>query len=179
MKNKEEIWKDIPGYEGYYKVSNLGNVKSVDRYIKHSRSNGFYKKKGKLLSQRIRKGYYYVDFSIKSKVKRFDTHQLVAMAFLGHKPKGHNVIIDHKEEGNKLDNRLENLQITTQRGNLTKAIDKNKTSSKYIGVSYVKNIKKWRARICIDGKSKHLGNFQSEYEAHLAYQAKLTQVIKK
>ena len=31
--NKEEIWKDIKGYEGYYQVSNLGRVKSLDRYI--------------------------------------------------------------------------------------------------------------------------------------------------
>jgi len=176
MENKEEIWKDIPGYEGYYQVSNLGNVKSVDRYIKHSRSGGFYKKKGKYLSKKIIKGYYTVSLSIKSKVRAFGVHQLVSMAFLGHIPDGHNVIIDHKQEGNKLDNRLENLQIITQRGNLTKAINKTKTSSKYIGVSYERDIKKWRARICIDGKSKHLGYFQSEYEAHLVYQAKLKEL---
>ena len=30
----EEIWKDVIGYEGYYQVSNLGNVRSIDRYVK-------------------------------------------------------------------------------------------------------------------------------------------------
>ena len=33
MQQQEEIWKDIPGYEGLYKVSNLGNVKSLERIV--------------------------------------------------------------------------------------------------------------------------------------------------
>ena len=32
-----EIWKDVKGYEGYYEVSNIGNVRSVDRMVKHSK----------------------------------------------------------------------------------------------------------------------------------------------
>lgn len=33
MKNTQEVWRDIANYEGYYKVSNLGIVKSVEREI--------------------------------------------------------------------------------------------------------------------------------------------------
>ena len=33
-----EIWKDIPNYEGYYQVSNLGNVRSIDRVIKNRKA---------------------------------------------------------------------------------------------------------------------------------------------
>ena len=48
----EEIWVDIPKYEGYYKISNLGNVKSIDRKIAHPRAIGGYViKKGKILNQ--------------------------------------------------------------------------------------------------------------------------------
>lgn len=49
MEQKEktkEIWKDVPGYEGYYQASNLGKVRSLDRTIidKNGYSK-FYKKK--------------------------------------------------------------------------------------------------------------------------------------
>ena len=32
----KEVWKDVPGYEGYYKASNLGKIKSVERIVKHN-----------------------------------------------------------------------------------------------------------------------------------------------
>lgn len=40
-----EIWKDIKGYEGFYQVSNLGNIKSVERYI-YAEDNANHKKEG-------------------------------------------------------------------------------------------------------------------------------------
>ena len=43
--NNMEIWKDIPNYEGYYQVSNLGNVRSIDRVIKNRKAE--YLLKGK------------------------------------------------------------------------------------------------------------------------------------
>ena len=39
---EKEIWKDIPDYEGIYQVSNLGRIKSLDRYVKRGKS-GFFK----------------------------------------------------------------------------------------------------------------------------------------
>jgi hypothetical protein len=70
-----EIWKDVPNYDGFYQVSNLGNVKS------------FYKKNEKILKQGInRYGYKFVSLSKNNKQKTIKTHQLVAMAFLNHTP---------------------------------------------------------------------------------------------
>ena len=37
MREEKEIWKDITGYEGYYMVSNLGNVKSLERTARYGR----------------------------------------------------------------------------------------------------------------------------------------------
>ena len=37
MQSTKEIWKDIQGYEGYYQVSNLGRVKSLDRIVKRNK----------------------------------------------------------------------------------------------------------------------------------------------
>jgi len=44
----KEEWREIKGYEGIYEISNLGRVRSVDRYIEHPR-HGTQKRKGQLL----------------------------------------------------------------------------------------------------------------------------------
>ena len=43
MNNSVEIWKDIKGYEGYYQISNLGRVKSLDRYVNAAYGKRFVK----------------------------------------------------------------------------------------------------------------------------------------
>jgi hypothetical protein len=55
---QKEVWKDIPGYEGYYQVSNLGNVKSLDRYISYKNTNKLQFKKGVFLKAAISKSGY-------------------------------------------------------------------------------------------------------------------------
>ena len=102
----KEIWKSIPGYEGLYEVSNLGNVKSLIR--------------NRILNPSKECGYLKTTLSNKTK-KKFAVHQLVAMAFLNHIPCGHKLVIDHKNE-NKLDNRSVNLQIVTNKQNIVKSI---------------------------------------------------------
>jgi ribosomal protein L15E len=72
------------------------------------------------------------------------------MAFLNHTPCGYKIVVDHIDNNIKTDNRLENLQLITQRENVSKDI-KN-TSSKYIGVCWHKKAKKWRSSIQINGK---------------------------
>jgi hypothetical protein len=47
-----EVWRDVPGYEGYYQVSNLGRVKSLDRVIPHPRL-GKQTVYGRLLTQKV------------------------------------------------------------------------------------------------------------------------------
>ena len=154
-----EIWKDIPDYEGMYQVSNLGNVKSLkwnkERILKATISS---------------RGYKMVHITNNFKSKGFSVHQLVAMAFINHTPCGHKLVIDHINE-NKIDNRLENLQIITNRYNISKSY-KNK-SSKYTGVCFDKNRNKWISTIKINGKQKNLGRFKTEEEAHKIYQLKL------
>jgi hypothetical protein len=154
----EEIWKDIAGYEGQYQVSNFGNVKSK-KYNKEKLLNGSISNKG------------YIQFTLswaeKNKYNVYLAHQLIAMAFLGHIPCGHKLVIDHIND-NILDNRLENLQIVTNRYNTCKT--QGRYSSKYKGVSFSKRRKKWRAEILYKNKRKVLGYFIDEYEAHLAYQ---------
>ena len=77
--------------------------------------------------------------------------------------------VDHYD-GNKLDNRKENLSIVTPSQNLAKQIRKNrKTTSKYRGVSFDKTRGKFKAEIQVKGKRIHLGRFDTEEEAARAY----------
>ena len=164
----QEIWKDIPTYEGKYQVSNLGNVKSLN-YNKT--------KIEKLLIPRINmRGYYQFILCKDGKTKTFTSHQLVAITFLNHTPDGtQKLVVDHIND-NKLDNRVENLQIITQRENAYKT--QGEYSSQYKGVNWFERLNKWCAKININGKSKHLGYFIDEYEAHLEYQEALKEITK-
>lgn len=165
-----EIWKDIPNYEGVYQISNLGRCRSVDRnvYYKDGRVRFF---KGRILCLRINPGgRYYVTLSSESKVKTFKIHKLVAMAFLNHTPCGYKEVVDHINN-NPLDNRLENLCLTTQRHNASK--DRKNKSSIYTGVSFCKTRNKWVAEIRIGSKRINLGAYNIEKDAHQAYVATL------
>ena len=102
----KEIWKDIPNYEGYYQVSNLGRVNS----LKNNKT-----KKDKLLKISIGyDGYFNVGLSKDGVQKRYQVHQLVAIAFLNHKPNGFEKVVNHKNF-DKLDNRVENLEIVSNK----------------------------------------------------------------
>jgi hypothetical protein len=115
------------------------------------------------LKQRILKlnpntgGYLMVGLLRGGKRKGYLVHVLVAMAFLGHEPNGHNMVVDHIDN-DKLNNKLENLQVITQRENLSK--DRVGYSSKYVGVCWVKRENVWKASIYINGERKHLGYFK-------------------
>lgn len=93
----EEIWKDIEGYEGLYQVSNLGNVKSLDRVI--SRNGNFdVHLNGRLLKQGICKsnGYRIVSLWKANKSETLYVHRLVAKAFI---PNPQNLpFVNHKDE---------------------------------------------------------------------------------
>jgi hypothetical protein len=167
MENQKEIWKDIPNYEGYYQVSNLGSVKSLKRVI--CRSNGVIQTfKERILKAAIgSREYLLVGLSKDGKTKTFQVHKLVAMAFLGHKPCGMKMVVDHIDN-NQLNNRVDNLQLTTQRHNTSK--DKSGGTSKYIGVYWCRLNKKWGATIRLNGKVNYLGYFNDEIKASEAYQ---------
>ena len=105
-----EIWKDVVGYEGYYQVSNLGRVKSLDRVITNKMGvvrnlNGFVKK----LTPGDN-GYMGVTLSRNGKYTRRYVHRLVAEAFIPNKEKL--PFINHKDE-NKDNNHVDNLEWCT------------------------------------------------------------------
>lgn len=152
----KEIWKDVSGYEGYYQASNLGRIKSLKRK----------NKKGKILKPWIScHGYKCVRLSKNGQLKSFSVHQLIAIAFLGHKRCGLKRVIDHINNI-KHDNRLENLQIVSHRYNCSKD---QKGTSKYVGASWCSKRRMWASAIQLDRKSKHLGYYDSEEQAHEAY----------
>lgn len=94
-----EIWKDVPGYEGLYKVSNLGNVLSLN----YRRT-----RKAKLLKLLKRaNGYCYVELSKNGVTRKINVHCLVAKVFV---PNPNNYpIINHKDE-NPSNNCFDNLE---------------------------------------------------------------------
>ena len=163
----EEIWKNVPEYEGLYQVSNLGRVRSLAReWI--AGNGGINKHNGKILKlTKSSSGYLTVCFWKNSMKKNVLVHQLVAVVFLGHNICGHEIVIDHIND-DKYDNRVENLQLVTQRFNTCKT--QGNYSSKFKGVHFKKNNNKWQSRITINYKLIHLGYFENEYDAHLAYQ---------
>jgi hypothetical protein len=173
-----EIWKDVKGHEGCYQVSNFGNIKSLERKVKHPKG-GLKIIKEKLLNKILdNHGYYNVHLSKENikKIKRI--HVLVAETFLNHVVNRVNVI-DHINN-NTLDNRVENLQIITQRENAYK--NQVSYSSNYKGVfmgckkykskktGEIKKYKYISSQINIDGKIIRLGTYKTEEDAHLAYQ---------
>lgn len=104
----EEIWKDIPGFDGLYQVSNLGRVKSLPKKIWNGK--GYFISKEKLLKPNtLAKGYFQVE--LKKNLNRccFQVHRLVAMAFIQNPfPESYDQI--NHINGDKQDNRVENLE---------------------------------------------------------------------
>lgn len=101
---RTETWKDVPGFEGYYKVSTLGNIRSFGNWGK-----------GRIMKAKPNKqeGYRYVDLR-KPGVRRMSkVSHLVALAFIG---PSNGLLVCHNN-GNRADDRLENLRYDTQAGN--------------------------------------------------------------
>ena len=108
----KEIWKPIVGYEGYYEVSNQGKIRSIDRYVK-GRGDSTWFRKGKERKQcHYTNGYLFVCLSVDGNIKQLSTHRIVAAAFLGKS----DLEVNHKN-GNKDDNRVENLEYVTRHEN--------------------------------------------------------------
>lgn len=122
---KYEIWKPVIGYEGFYEVSNLGRLRSVDKYIK-GKGNSIRLKKGKILKSQITKiGYLLVVLTKDKKIKGQYVHRLVAEAFI---PNPTNLpCVNHKNEC-KTDNRIENLEWCTYGYNINYGTRNEKVS---------------------------------------------------
>jgi hypothetical protein len=106
----KEIWKDIPGYEGFYQASNYGNIKSLER------NNGRgYRLKEKILKPGIDNiGRLHVNLLRYGIQKSYRVHRLVLMAFIGRCPDGMECM--HLDD-NPSNNNLENLRWGTHMEN--------------------------------------------------------------
>jgi hypothetical protein len=156
-----EEFRTIKGFENY-QVSNLGNVKSLN----------FYRRKKETILKKCldTDGYYRVGLYSNKKYYNRQVHQLVAISFLNHNPNGSKLVVNHKNFI-RIDNRLENLEIITQRENVNQK--HLPSTSKYTGVCWNKNSKKWHSQIIINKKRVHLGFFINEIDASNAYQKAL------
>ena len=112
-----EIWKDIKGYEGLYQVSNIGRVRSVDRYVNHIGCKVI--RKGKILRPATdTSGYHGVILSKNNIAKRYKVSRLVASAFI---PNPQNKEQVNHIDGNKLNNNVVNLEWCTASENIEHA----------------------------------------------------------
>lgn len=98
---------------------------------------------------------------------RFLAHRVIWCMVYGQWP---NSLIDHIN-GNPSDNRLSNLREATPKQNMRNSFKKSKCTSQYLGVSWHKRTSTWRATIWVKGRHTHLGHFQNEKAAALAYDA--------
>lgn len=106
----EEIWKSIPGYEGYYEISNTGKIRSLTRTIMKSNGRSQTFKGKELIPQLSAFGYYKIILSKNQIKKQYLIHKLVAITFI---PNPNNLpIVNHKDE-NKTNNNVENLEWCT------------------------------------------------------------------
>lgn len=108
MRELVEIWKPIMGYEGLYEVSNLGRVRSLDRYVPHRIKGCHQFIKGDIRKTKYNNsGYEIITLSKDGKEKTMLVHRLVAQAFI---PNPENLPeVNHKDEDVK-NNILENLE---------------------------------------------------------------------
>lgn len=111
----EEEWRAIPGYEGYYEVSSLGKVRSLDKEIKANLVNNKYvNRPGRLLKQKEAKGYKTVSLCVDYEATTWRVHRLVAMAFIPNpdsKPQVNHI------DGNPANNCVNNLEWCTAKEN--------------------------------------------------------------
>lgn len=113
-----EQWRPVPGWEGYYEVSNQGRVLSVGRKVWQGGSRwgrGFWRvTKPRILKPGIYRGYERVSLQRDKRVHQESVHRLVLLAFVGPPPAGtegcHN-------DGNKTNNTLANLRWDTSSAN--------------------------------------------------------------
>ncbi len=122
-----EEWRSVVGYEGFYEVSNLGRVRSLDREV--TMKNGIRRKThGKILTQgryNSKSNYRAVALCLDGKAEKESVHRLVALAFI---PNPDNLPeINHKDE-NKQNNCVDNLEWCDRQYNNTYGTIRFKTA---------------------------------------------------
>ena len=155
----EEIWKDVVGYEGYYQVSNLGRVRSLDRIASNGR-----KIKGKILSTKVNTPPYYprVSLSVNGKMKLVQVHRLVAQAFVYNPDPEHKTQGGHKDES-RTNNRADNLEWVTPKENSNMPLHRERVSKANEGKVLSAETK---SKISLSQKGKYKGEKNPFYNKH-------------
>ena len=155
----EEIWKDVVGYEGYYQVSNLGRVRSLDRIASNGR-----KIKGKILSTKVNTPPYYprVSLSVNGKMKLVQVHRLVAQAFVYNPDPEHKTQVGHKDES-RTNNRADNLEWATPKENSNMPLHCKRVSKANEGKVLSAETK---SKISLSQKGKYKGEKNPFYHKH-------------
>ena len=124
-----EVWKDIPGYEGLYQVSDMGRIKRIAGYKKRNKWGSYTILPEKYMKSSFDKdGYLRIGLAKDRERKTYHVHRLVALAFL---PNPNNYPqINHKDE-NKQNNAVDNLEWCTCSYNINYGTRNDKIASKY------------------------------------------------
>jgi hypothetical protein len=105
MKNVTERWRDIDGYEGRYRVSDLGRVESVGRDVQNQ--YGSYFRPGRMMARTVVRGYAYANLCMDAISAPREIGVLVLTEFEGSRPsKSHEA---HHADGDNSNNALDNL----------------------------------------------------------------------
>jgi len=113
MEGEKEEWRPVVGFEGWYEVSNLGNIKRVKAACGA--------RPGKVLkTPRNKLGYPQVFFSVLNHYSGHSVHRLVAAAFIGSPPVG-KPFVNHID-GNKANNKAANLEYVSHAENTAHSI---------------------------------------------------------
>lgn len=111
-----ERWLPIPGYEGFYSVSDYGRVRSEARRIVPRDGMPSYMLRGKILKpSAYASGHVRVSLSRNSRIRSVTVHSLVLLAFVGARPQGADIC---HGDGNPLNNQLCNLRYDTRAENI-------------------------------------------------------------
>jgi hypothetical protein len=146
------------------------NANTFNEYFEYKSGNLYWKKRpansvkvGDLVGSITDTGY----FQCRLHGKFYKVHRVIYTMLVGDIPELTQV--DHIN-GNRLDNRLENLRLVTPQQNCFNSKSSKGSTSVYKGVTFHKGTGKWAACITVSGIKKYLGYFSEETEAAAAYQ---------
>ncbi len=165
----EEIWMPVEGYSDTYQVSNLGRVKTMDKVVNHN-YGGKALKLSKVLKLNLYGRYPLILLTKEGKAKGFSVHSLIATAFVAKPISDKKLEVNHKD-GNKLNNRADNLEWVTRSENNKHAFRTglNKAQRKGVFNTYCVKpvlqidlngqvVKEWRSMIEAERNGFHAGH---------------------